>query len=158
ATVAVVEADFADRFDRVACEATALETLIVVHGTGPGRPAIANVMDASRVADASANLAAADTHRNEMAFWMYSSGSTGRPKGIVHLQHDMAYTNESYARHVLKLTADDICFSVPKIFFAYGFGNSVTFPFCAGAASLLLPGQPKPAAVFDAIAQYRPSV
>ena len=91
-----------------------------------------------------------------MAFWMYSSGSTGRPKGIVHLQHDMAYSAAAFARNVLKLTPDDICFSVPKIFFAYGFGNSITFPFSVGAATLLLPGQPKPAAIFDAIARYRP--
>ena len=106
----------------------------------------------------SAELAEADTHRNEMAFWMYSSGSTGRPKGIVHLQHDMAYTEAAFARNVLKLTSDDICLSVPKIFFAYGFGNSITFPFAAGATTLLLPGQPKPAAIFEAIGRYRPSV
>jgi benzoate-CoA ligase family protein len=93
-----------------------------------------------------------------MAFWMYSSGSTGRPKGIVHLQHDMAYTAQSYGRHVLKLAADDICFSVPKMFFSYGFSNSITFPCAVGAASLLLPGVPKPAAVFAAIARYRPTV
>jgi acetyl-CoA synthetase len=158
ATVAVVEAAFADRFNDVACEGTALRTLIVVNGTAPVSPATENVIEASRVADASAQLNAADTHRNDMAFWMYSSGSTGRPKGIVHLQHDMAYTNESYGKHILRLTADDICFSVPKIFFAYGFGNSVTFPFCAGAASLLVPGQPKPAAIFAAIARFKPSV
>ena len=48
-------------------------------------------------------FAPADTHRDDMAFWMYSSGSTGRPKGIVHLQHDMAYTHHSYARHLLGL-------------------------------------------------------
>jgi hypothetical protein len=54
----------------------------------------------------------------------YSSGSTGRPKGIVELQHDMVYTAASYAAHVLRLRPDDICFSVPKIFFAYGFGNA----------------------------------
>jgi acyl-coenzyme A synthetase/AMP-(fatty) acid ligase len=95
AAVAVVEADFADRFDRVACDGTALKTLIVVNGTAPDHSTVENVIDASRVADAPAQLNAADTHRNEMAFWMYSSGSTGRPKGIVHLQHDMAYTNES---------------------------------------------------------------
>src|SRR5689334_22049891 len=53
---------------------------------------------------------------------------------------------------------DDICFSVPKIFFAYGFGNSITFPFSVGAATLLLPGQPKPTAIFEAIERYRPSV
>jgi acetyl-CoA synthetase len=93
-----------------------------------------------------------------MAFWMYSSGSTGRPKGIVHLQHDMAYCEHAFARNVLRLASDDICFSVPKIFFAYGFGNSITFPFSVGATSLLLPGQPKPAAIFEAIEKYRPSV
>jgi len=103
-------------------------------------------------------LAEADTDRDEMAFWMYSSGSTGRPKGIVHLQHDMAYSEAAFARHVLKLKPDDICFSVPKMFFAYGFGNSISFPFAAGAATLLLPGQPKPAAIFEAIARFRPSV
>jgi len=93
-----------------------------------------------------------------MAFWMYSSGSTGRPKGIVHLQHDMAYTDRSFAQTVLKLGPGDICFSVPKMFFAYGFGNSVTFPFSVGAAALLLPGQPKPASIFAAIEKYRPTV
>ena len=103
-------------------------------------------------------LAEADTDRNEMAFWMYSSGSTGRPKGIVHLQHDMAYSEAAFSQNVLKLKPDDICFSVPKIFFAYGFGNSITFPFSVGAATLLLPGQPKPAAIFEAIGRYKPSV
>ena len=89
---------------------------------------------------------------------LFTSGSTGRPKGIVHLQHDMAYSDKAFAHNVLKLTPDDICFSVPKIFFAYGFGNSITFPFSAGAATLLLPGQPKPQAIFEAIERYRPTV
>jgi benzoate-CoA ligase family protein len=93
-----------------------------------------------------------------MAFWMYSSGSTGRPKGIVHLQHDMLFTHLSYARHILRLEENDVCFSVPKIFFAYGFGNSITFPFAVGATSVLLPGQPKPAAIFETVARYRPIV
>ena len=58
----------------------------------------------------------------------------------------------------MKLVPDDICFSVPKLFFAYGFGNSITFPFSVGAATLLLPGQPKPDAIFAAIERYRPTV
>ncbi len=158
ATVAIADAEFCARFDDVACKDTALHTLIVVNGEA-GDHAVSNTVDArSWLPGFPAELAEADTHRNEMAFWMYSSGSTGRPKGIVHLQHDMAYSDRAFAQNFLKLKADDICFSVPKMFFAYGFGNSVTFPFSAGAATLLLPGQPKPQAIFEAIARYRPTV
>jgi acyl-coenzyme A synthetase/AMP-(fatty) acid ligase len=70
----------------------ALRTLIVVNGAA-GDHAVPNAIDRGAMAAGfPADLAEADTHRNEMAFWMYSSGSTGRPKGIVHLQHDMAYS------------------------------------------------------------------
>ena len=98
------------------------------------------------------------TKRRDMAFWMYSSGSTGRPKGIVHKHEDAAYTVKSYADHVLRLGPDDICFSAPKIFFAYGFGNSVSFPFAAGAATVLLSGRPTPERIYEAIARHRPTV
>jgi len=158
AKVAVAEAAFRDRFNGTACAGTVLATLIVVNGEAGGAVPVRTITASSWLAAFSDRLDAADTHRNEMAFWMYSSGSTGRPKGIVHLQHDMPYTDLSYARSVLKLRPDDICFSVPKIFFAYGFGNSITFPYAAGAASLLMPGQPKPASIFETIARCRPTV
>jgi acetyl-CoA synthetase len=158
ATVAVADAEFCPCFEAVACKDTSLRTLIVVNGEA-SNDAVPNAVIASHwLPHFPADLSEAPTHRNEMAFWMYSSGSTGRPKGIVHLQHDMAYTDLAFAQNVLKLEPDDVCFSVPKMFFAYGFGNSVTFPFSAGAAALLLPGQPKPQAIFDAIERYRPSL
>ncbi|WP_291851258.1 benzoate-CoA ligase family protein [Bradyrhizobium sp.] len=158
AAVAVTDAEFVARFDAQACTDTLLQTLVVTNGAA-GDHAVPNGLIASQWLQGFAtDLPEADTGRDEMAFWMYSSGSTGRPKGIVHLQHDMAYSEQAFARHVLKLGPDDICFSVPKIFFAYGFGNAVTFPFSVGAASLLLPGQPKPAAIFEAIETYRPTV
>ncbi len=158
ARVAVADAGFCLRFDAVACNDTRLSTLISVNGSA-GDHAVPNALISEQwLPTFPTELAEADTHRNEMAFWMYSSGSTGRPKGIVHLQHDMAYSEAAFARNVLKLKPDDICFSVPKIFFAYGFGNSITFPFSAGASTLLLPGQPKPAAIFAAIERFRPSV
>jgi len=158
ATVAVADAEFCSRFDAVACKDTALHTLIVVNGAIGEHAAPAALAAETWLPGFPADLAEADTGRNEMAFWMYSSGSTGRPKGIVHLQHDMAYSEAAFAQHVLKLKPDDICLSVPKIFFAYGFGNAITFPFSAGATTLLLPGQPKPAAIFEAIARFRPTV
>jgi len=158
AAVAVADAEFCVRFNAEACKDTQLRTLIVVNGAIGNHAARKAIEAADWLSQFPAELAEAATHRNEMAFWMYSSGSTGRPKGIVHLQHDMAYSELAFARNVLKLTPEDVCFSVPKIFFAYGFGNSVTFPFSSGAATLLLPGQPKPAAIFAAIEQYKPTV
>ncbi len=159
AAVAVADAEFASRFDDIAGKSSGLRTLIVVNGAPQQAPAPAPVLMADTwLAGFPATLDEDATDRNDMAFWMYSSGSTGRPKGIVHLHHDMAYSNQAYAAHVLRLQPDDICFSVPKMFFAYGFGNSVTFPFSVGASALLLPGQPKPQAIFAAIQQFRPTV
>ena len=106
----------------------------------------------------SSELACVETSPDDMAFWMYSSGTTGQPKGIVHLHHDMAYTHQSYGLNVLKLKTDDICYSVPKIFFAYGFGNSLTFPYSVGATTLLVPGRPKSDVVLDAIEKFKPTV
>jgi benzoate-CoA ligase family protein len=158
AAIAVADGEFTARFDAIACAGTQLRTLIVVNGQAQLHAAGKTLLAANWLPQFPVVLAEADTHRNDMAFWMYSSGSTGRPKGIVHLQHDMAYSNAAFAEHVLKLTPDDICFSVPKMFFAYGFGNSVTFPFCAGATSLLLPGQPKPQSIFAAMSEFSPTV
>ena len=128
----------------------------VLSGTACGSMMIANSEPPWRTE--SSDLDEAPTQREDMAFWMYSSGSTGRPKGVVHRHEDAAYTAITYANSVLKLTPDDVCFSVPKIFFAYGFGNSVTFPFAAGAASVLMAGRPDPPAVFEQIKRHRPTV
>ena len=144
ATVAVADAEFCARFDAMACKDTALHTLIVVNGAAGAHAVPQTLIAASDwLPGFPADLAEADTHRNEMAFWMYSSGSTGRPKGIVHLQHDMAYSDAAFAQNVLKLTPDDICFSVPKMFFAYGFGNSdhVSFLGRRGDAAAAGPAQ-----------------
>ena len=158
ARVVAIEADIANQLSPEAVRDTALQTAIVVNGEA-ALPHVQSVHAAASWLDGFPDrLDAAGTHRDDMAFWMYSSGSTGRPKGIVHLQHDMAYTAASYGRHILQLSPDDICFSVPKIFFAYGIGNSVTFPFSVGASSVLMPGKPEPGAIFETIRTFRPSV
>ncbi len=85
-------------------------------------------------------FAPANTHRDDMAFWLYSSGSTGKPKGVVHLHGSIPATCESYAQNVLQLTEDDIVFG-RVLFHAYGLGNALNFPFHAGAATTLMPGR-----------------
>jgi benzoate-CoA ligase len=110
------------------------------------------------VGRASPTLNAAPTHEDAVAFFLYSSGSTGRPKGCVHLQHDMSVCADAYARGVLAITRADRCFSVAKLFFAYGLGNSMYFPFAVGATSILWPGPATPPVVYDVIERHRPTL
>ena len=167
ATLAVCEASLASSFDAKALQGTKVERVVIVNGSDAASGAIPesapesapeSTPESTFVDGEPDELACADTGPEDMAFWMYSSGSTGRPKGIVHLHHDMAYTHRSYGSNVLRLRADDRCFSVPKIFFAYGFGNSFTFPFSVGATTVLMPGRPEAGAVLDVIERFRPTV
>ena len=157
ARIVVCEAELLERL-ATALDGASTSPLVVAVNGGPS-PTRSGVVNAREfLSGQPASLDCADTSPDDMAFWMYSSGSTGRPKGIVHLQHDMAFTQASYGARVLRLRRDDICFSVAKIFFAYGFGNSLTFPFSVGATSVLHSGQPRPESVLDTIERFKPSV
>jgi benzoate-CoA ligase len=99
-----------------------------------------------------------ETSRDDAAFWLYSSGTTGFPKGAVHLHHDVVHTVVLYAQGILGMTEEDRTFSVAKLFFAYGLGNALTFPFAVGASTVLWPGPPTAPNVFAQIERYRPTL
>jgi benzoate-CoA ligase family protein len=103
-------------------------------------------------------LAPAATHRDDMAFWLYSSGSTGKPKGVVHLHHDIQVTCETYGEQVLGLRDDDVTFSTTKLFHAYGLGNGLSFPLWAGASSVLMRGPSRPEPILETLRTHRPTV
>lgn len=110
------------------------------------------------VTGASPELEAADTGRDDMAFWLYSSGSTGFPKGAVHRQRDMLVCSDTYGLQVLGITERDRCFSAAKLFFAYGLGNAMYLPMRVGAEAVLFPGRPAPEAAFRVIHDSRPTL
>ena len=91
-------------------------------------------------------------------FVLYSSGTTGYLKQIPHKHQDLRFTADSYARNILELTERDICLSAAKLFFAYGLGNSSTFPFSVGASVVLVNERSSVKSMFDAIERYRPTV
>src|SRR5205807_1473343 len=99
-----------------------------------------------------------ETSKDDAAFWLYSSGTTGFPKGAVHLHHDVVHTVVCYAQGILGMTAADRTFSVAKLFFAYGLGNALTFPFAIGATTILWPAPPPAPNVYAQIERFKPSL
>jgi benzoate-CoA ligase len=126
-----------------------------VSAGGPADGAVDLEAEAAKHPD---DLAPAPTHRDDMAFWLYSSGSTGRPKGVVHLHHDIEITCETYARQVLGVREDDVLFSTTKLQHAYGLGNGLSFPLHFGATAVLNAGPPRPAAILAALRAHRPTI
>ncbi|MFG1922732.1 benzoate-CoA ligase family protein [Cryptosporangium sp. NPDC048952] len=98
------------------------------------------------------------TTAESTAFWLYTSGTTGTPKAAVHRHGSLRDTAETYATDVLGIGPDDVCFSVAKIFFAYGLGNSLTFPFSVGARTVLDRSRPNPKATMRTLQEHRPTL
>ena len=86
----------------------------------------------------------APTTCDDMAFWLYTSGSTGKPKGAVHVHASLKLTADLYGTPVAGLKESDVCYSVAKLFFAYGLGNAMTFPLSVGATTVLNGERPTP--------------
>jgi benzoate-CoA ligase family protein len=92
------------------------------------------------------------------AFWLYTSGTTGTPKAAMHRHGSLRDTAETYARDVLAIGPDDVTFSVAKFFFAYGLGNTLTFPFSVGAGTVLDRSRPGPAGTLRILQEHRPTL
>lgn len=74
----------------------------------------------------------------------YTSGTTGAPKGAVHTHaHVLSYVS-AFGRGVLGLTPENVCLSASRMFFAYGFVNSVVFPLATGARAVVSLVPPTP--------------
>ena len=73
----------------------------------------------------------------------------------MHVHADLRLTNDLYATPILGIDENDICYSVAKLFFAYGLGNAMTFPLSVGATTVLLPDRPTPDAVAAILKQHK---
>jgi len=145
ARVAVVHESLLSAFAEAAADARYLRGVLVVGQHEVETPADVDFTNervvwssfASAIAAADDACTRADTHRDDIAIWLFSSGSTGKPKGAVHLQHDLPYNTEVFAKRTMGVNADDLTVSVPKLFFGYATGTNLLFPFAVGGATAL---------------------
>lgn len=154
ARVLVVDAALLEVIEPIRDKLTFVKEIVVANGPAPsGDRSLAELMEQQ-----SAEVETAPTCPDDACFWLYSSGSTGAPKGTVHLQHDMVYAAETYGKEILRIAESDVCFSAAKLFFAYGLGNGLYFPFSVGATAVYLPHRPTPQHVYDTVSSHRPTL
>ena len=92
-----------------------------------------------------------DTHKDDIAGWLFTSGTTGKSKGAVHFHHDFPWNTERYAKQVLQLTEDDVFVSVSRLFFGYATGTNLMFPFAVGGTAVLFEDKPSPEKIFEQV-------
>jgi benzoate-CoA ligase family protein len=100
----------------------------------------------------------APTVDDSWALWLYTSGTTGQPKAAMHRHANIRHVCETYGAQVLGITPNDTTFSVAKMFFAYGIGNTVFFPLSVGARTALEPRRPTPDVVRERLEAARPTL
>jgi|KBSMisStandDraft_5_1062788.scaffolds.fasta_scaffold12011_5 benzoate-CoA ligase len=160
APVAVVHSSVLPTFAEATKGARYLKVVCVVGDTAvnPSNSRSSFVSFEECVAAASDDCTKADTRRDDMAIWLFTSGSTGHPKGAVHLQHDLPYNTEVFAKATMGVNENDLTVSVPKLFFGYATGTNLLFPFAVGGATALFAERSTPEKMYEVIKRYQPTI
>ena len=153
ARVLVVSGDLYEKFEPILDDQPFLRQVVVCGADAHGHRRLEEL-----TASASAKLEPASTTSDDVAFWLYTSGTTGGPKGAMHLHRDLVYTAATYGVPILGIEPDDTVFSAAKMFFAYGLGNSLTFPSYVGACTVALAGRSTPESVMQVLREHQPTI
>lgn len=163
AKAAVVSAPFSSYLEPVSAAAPGMTAAVVVDQGDAGEAPVSPM--AGRVSvhtwsdfTVSEEVTTSSTDRDTEGFWLYTSGTTGRPKAAVHRHGDIKAVADTYGRTVLGIGPDDICYSVAKLFFAFGLGNALFFPLSVGASAVIDPAPPTPARVAELAATHHPTL
>ena len=74
------------------------------------------------------------TAASDIALLAFTSGTTGAPKAAVHSHGEVLAACETWPRHLLRATPDDIVVGSPPLAFTFGLGGLLIFPMWAGAS------------------------
>ncbi|HET8602245.1 MAG TPA: benzoate-CoA ligase family protein [Segeticoccus sp.] len=163
ATVLVGSADYAENVEKAATVAPELRVLVADADRPLNAPdsvesiTWADLVERGRDEPAERRRPA-ETVEDAWALWLYTSGTTGSPKGAMHRHANIRHVCDTYGRQVLGIRPEDRCFSIAKLFFAYGIGNSLFFPLSVGASTVLEPRRPSPAVVRERVTTDEPTL
>lgn len=90
------------------------------------------------LADKPEEFTACDTAADDICLIAFTSGTTGQPKGCMHFHRDVLAMCDTFSRHVLRLTPDDVVCGTPPLAFTFGLGGLLCFPLRVGASTVLL--------------------
>ena len=90
-----------------------------------------------RCAAKSGNFTNVETAGDDVAILGPTSGTTGDPKVTMHFHRDILAIADTFGRHILQPTPDDVFAGSPPIAFTFGLGGLVVFPLRFGASALL---------------------
>jgi benzoate-CoA ligase family protein len=152
----VLSSEYAEHLAVIARHSGDVRSAVVLGDIAPSQASIDVRLWPSFTNTAEASVA--PTRPDSPAFWLYSSGTTGLPKGVMHRHASLQATAETYGRSILNISSNDRCLSVAKLFFAYGLGNSLTFPLSVGATAILNPKRPTPPDVLRLVAEQKPTL
>ncbi len=152
ARLLVVDAAFLPEIEKIRSRAHFLEHILVV---GDGASPYEDFKARFRAADT--GFSPAPTTPDDAAFWLYSGRNPERPMAAVHHHSHMVYCSRAYAQGILGMSESDRIMG-SFLFFAYGLGNGVYFPFFAGGTSILFSHPPKPERVYADLVKYRPTL
>ncbi len=153
--VLVVHESLHPKIETIRDESPFLKHVVVI-GEG-GRPG--DLRYDEWIAAESTDLETAPTHRDDFATLNYSSGTTGEPKGILHAHKDLPLTAQLWGANVLGLRESDQTFAVAKLFFTFGTGGNLLFPWYVGASITLFSGPPRiPTNVLEVIDKFKPTI
>lgn len=158
AVAAVVSARYAGFLTDVAGAAPSVRSAVVVGGDAAGEAPAGLHVEPWEHFDDHSETASADTEPSSPAFWLYTSGTTGVPKGAIHRHGDVRAVADTYARAVLAIGPEDVCYSIAKLFFAFGLGNALFFPLAVGASAVLDPDPPSPSRAGELLERHRPTL
>ena len=91
---------------------------------------------------------------NTPLYVQYTSGTTGAPRGAVHTHAHIEAYGSAFGSNILGLSADDVCLSASRMFFAYGFVNSVALPLYSGASAVLSVSGPTPSKIAERVHEH----